>query len=64
MGYAEGQSPFARGLGGCSPHFLKSPKTGGYRGLKRISKQLLRICYTTRQTGYILGLDGYLLIWR
>jgi len=34
VGSAEGRGPFARGIGGI-PQFLKSPKIGGYRGLKR-----------------------------
>ena len=34
-GSAEGRSPFAEGLG-VSPIFLKSPKTGGFRGLMEV----------------------------
>jgi len=35
MGSAEGQSPFAEGIGGV-PQLQKSPKIGGQRGLKRV----------------------------
>ncbi len=38
-GSAEGQSPFARGIGGV-PQISKSPKTGGYRGLKSVGRRL------------------------
>jgi hypothetical protein len=35
MGSAEGQSPSAGGIGGVPQISPFSPKTGGYRGLKR-----------------------------
>jgi hypothetical protein len=35
-GRAEGQSPFAEGLG-VPPNFVISPKSGGSRGLKKAS---------------------------
>jgi hypothetical protein len=53
-----------RGSGGVPHPPMADPQDWGIQGVENISKQLLRMCYTTRQTKYILGLPGYLLVYR